>query len=86
MTLRALTATASAIESSWTKRVNSLLTWCAPDRTKLLVAEPELEAGIDGYILDINLRDQVDEHGQRFIGTGAGLAQDLRSTSNVRSK
>ena len=47
----------------------------ARDRSKLLVAEPELEAGIDGYILDINLRDQVDEHGQRFLGTGAGLAQ-----------
>lgn len=49
-----------------------------PDRSKLLVAEPELEPGIDGYILDINLRDQVNEHGQRFFGTGAGLAQDLR--------
>jgi hypothetical protein len=49
-----------------------------PDRSKLLVSESELEPGIDGYILDINLRDQVDERGQRFLGTGAGLAQDLR--------
>lgn len=49
-----------------------------PDRSKLLVSESELQPGIDGYILDINLRDQVDEHGQRFLGTGAGLAQDLR--------
>ncbi len=52
------------------------LVW--PDRATLLVAESDLEAGIDGYILDINLRDQVDEKGQRFLGTGAGLAQDLR--------
>lgn len=52
------------------------LVW--PDRTRILVPEPELEAGIDGYILDINLRDQVGDDGQRFIGTGAGLAQDLR--------
>jgi len=49
-----------------------------PDRSTLLVAEPELEAGIDGYILDINLSDQIDDHGKRFRGTGAGLAQDLR--------
>ena len=52
------------------------LVW--PDRTALLVPESELQAGIDGYILDINLRDQVDEQGKRFLGTGAGLAQDIR--------
>jgi hypothetical protein len=49
-----------------------------PDRSKLLVAESQLPPGIDGYILDINLSDQVDEQGKRFHGTGAGLAQDLR--------
>jgi hypothetical protein len=49
-----------------------------PDRAHLLVREGELEEGVDGYILDINLSDQVDEDGNRFLGTGAGLAQDLR--------
>jgi hypothetical protein len=52
------------------------LAW--PDRTTLLVPESELSPGIDGYILDINLGDQVDSTGDRFLGTGAGLAQDLR--------
>ena len=52
------------------------LAW--PDRTTLLVPESELDPGIDGYILDINLSDQVDRAGHRFVGTGAGLAQDLR--------
>lgn len=48
-----------------------------PDRDMLLVPETSL-SGIDGYILDINLSDQADEDGVRFLGTGAGLAQDLR--------
>ncbi|MCA0049517.1 hypothetical protein LB577_21660 [Mesorhizobium sp. B283B1A] len=52
------------------------LVW--PDREKLLVNEADLEGGIDGFILDINLKDQVSNEGVRFIGTGAGLAQDLR--------
>ena len=48
-----------------------------PDRDALLVPESQLPANIDGFILDINLRDIAHE-GQRFVGTGAGLAQDLR--------
>ena len=49
-----------------------------PDRDTLLVPEAELADNIDGFILDINLSDQTDDDGIRFLGTGAGLAQDLR--------
>ncbi len=49
-----------------------------PDRDKILVPEAELAGDIDGFILDINLSDQTDDDGKRFLGTGAGLAQDLR--------
>lgn len=49
-----------------------------PDRAALLVTESELKDAVDGFILDINLKDQADENGLRFLGTGAGLAQDLR--------
>lgn len=48
-----------------------------PDRDKLLVPDAELDE-VDGFILDINLSDQVAPDGKRFMGTGAGLAQDLR--------
>lgn len=56
--------------------LNVELVW--PDRTALLVSESELMQGVDGYILNINLGDQVDSQGRRFLGTGAGLAQDFR--------
>ncbi|MFO1150985.1 MAG: hypothetical protein U1E62_21630 [Alsobacter sp.] len=49
-----------------------------PERSELLVSEAELPEGINGFIVDINLKDRVVEGRNRFIGTGAGLAQDLR--------
>lgn len=52
------------------------LAW--PNREELLVDEGDVGDGIDGYILDINLKDQISKDGERFLGTGAGLAQDLR--------
>jgi len=48
-----------------------------PDRDRLLVPDADL-GEVDGFILDINLSDQVAADGKRFMGTGAGLAQDLR--------
>lgn len=48
-----------------------------PNRDRLLVPDAEL-GPIDGFILDINLGDQLAADGTRFMGTGAGLAQDLR--------
>ena len=49
-----------------------------PDRNTLLVSEEKLEEGIAGFILDISLSDHVQNGDERFIGTGAGLAQDIR--------
>lgn len=49
-----------------------------PNRERLLAPEADIDGEIDGFILDINLSDQVDASGKRFLGTGAGLAQDLR--------
>jgi hypothetical protein len=54
------------------------VTLIRPSREAVLVSEAELEDEVDGYILDINLRDLADADGRRFLGTGAGLAQDLR--------
>jgi hypothetical protein len=49
-----------------------------PNRDQLLISEAEL-ADIDGFILDINLKDHAEEGQPRFLGTGAGLAQDIRA-------
>jgi hypothetical protein len=56
-----------------------IVTLMAPNRETLLVPEDKIPQDVAGYILDINLRDALQlGSDQRFLGTGAGLAQDLR--------
>lgn len=60
------------------------VTATGPSRSKLLVREDQLEPpDLAGFILDINLADQVEEGQDRFLGSGAGLAQDIRLLQGV---
>ncbi len=78
MTLLALKAMGSGIAQLLNKEGVLRVDLRAPNRDEHIGLEKDLEDGVDGFILDINLSDQVGADGKRFVGTGAGLAQDLR--------